>query len=113
MQDITVHVTAYADRENLILWWIDPVTERRRTKSAGTADKRQAERAAAALEAELRSGRTQDARMTWETFRERIEDEFLPGLAPRSRSSYSTVMNSISPSPRPPSPAIFATCTAS
>lgn len=91
----TVHVTKYKDRKNLILWYTDPITEKRITKSARTTKWREAERAAAAWEADLATNRHTDDRLTWAGFCERIESEKLPGLAHRTATSYRTVLNSI------------------
>jgi hypothetical protein len=44
-----------------MLQWIDPDTNRRKSKSAGTADEKEAEKARADLEYELNHGRYQEA----------------------------------------------------
>ena len=54
---IHVRVKKYGDRRNLVLYYRDPVTENVVTRSAGTTRRREAERAAAQWERELRSGR--------------------------------------------------------
>jgi len=95
MSDFAVHVTRYRDRTNLVLYYVDPITEKRITRSAGTANEREAERAAAEWESDLRSDRQSDERITWEAFRDRVEDEKLPAVAPGTRKTYAAVMNSV------------------
>ncbi len=76
--DFQVHVVAYGDGRPLQLQWRDPVTNKRRTKSAGTSDRKKAEKAAGKLEAELREGRySAPLKTAWTAFRERYEREVL------------------------------------
>jgi integrase len=83
---VTVWVQRFKDRAHLMLQWIDPDTGKRKSKSAETADDREAEQARADLEYELNHGRYQEAsRMTWERFRELFEAEYLPNVRPRTR----------------------------
>lgn len=78
---IRVHVAWSNDREEYRLRYTDPVTRRRRTKSAGTDNEKKAQRAAALWEAELNDGRFgTDGECPWEVFRSRYEDEHLSGL---------------------------------
>jgi hypothetical protein len=56
-QDINVAVVKYRDRKNLLLAYTDPRSGKRVTRSAGTSNRRAAERAAAKMEEELREGR--------------------------------------------------------
>ena len=58
---VTVWVQRCKDRPALMLQWIDPDTNRRKSKSAGTADEKEAEKARADLEYELNHGRYQEA----------------------------------------------------
>jgi hypothetical protein len=68
---ITVWVQRFKDRQALMLQWLDPDTGRRKSKSAGTDDAKQAEIARADLETDLNHGRHKEAsRMSWEKFRE-------------------------------------------
>jgi integrase len=74
----------------------DPSTGRRIAKSAGTRNKTKAERAAAKWEAELREGRYKaQSRMTWAEFREKYEDEVLPGKSVGTAECKATVFNHI------------------
>lgn len=91
---VTVWVQRFKDRAALMLQWTDPDTGRRRSKSAGTENEKEAEKARADLEYELNHGHHQDAsRMEWDRFREMFEAEYLPGLRPRSREKYGTVLD--------------------
>jgi integrase len=77
-----------------MLQWHDPETGKRKSKSAGTADPKQAESARADLESDLNAGRYAEAsRMTWERFRELFEEEYLPNCRPRTRQVYDNVFN--------------------
>ena len=86
--EIKVTVCKYPDRDNLVLRFIDPVTGKQKTKSAGTPDEKKAIGQAALWQEELRSGRYQVAsRVTWEQFLDRYRDEKLSSLAPSSRET--------------------------
>jgi len=85
MQEITVHVVEYGQRKNLVMRYVDPLTGRQKTKSAGTSKRREAEKCAAKWEAELREGRyNEPSKVLWADFREKYEEEVLPGLADRT-----------------------------
>ncbi len=82
------------DRPNYRLRYRDPVTRKQHWKSAKTAVRREADRAAAAWEASLNSGTTaSDCRILWEAFRKRFEAEALPALAEKTAANYKTTMN--------------------
>jgi integrase len=86
---IRVWVQEFRDRTNLMLQWIDPNTNRIKSRSARTDNPKKAEDLRADLESDLNNGRYQEAtRMTWETFRERFEDEYVAGLRPCTRKNY-------------------------
>lgn len=57
---VRVWLMRMADRSNLSLQWLDPYSGRRRTRSAGTADRRAAEAARSLLEVELNAGTHQE-----------------------------------------------------
>ncbi len=78
---IKVHIQRYADRKNLLLYYFDPVSGKRRTRSAGTHVQSKAERAAALWERELNEGGTADSRISWSDFRHRYEHEHLAELS--------------------------------
>jgi hypothetical protein len=74
--EIKVTVCKYPDRENLVLRYIDPVSGKQKTKSAGTPDESEAIGKAAVWQDELTSGRYQaPSRLTWAEFRKRYERE--------------------------------------
>lgn len=88
---IKVAVLAIAGRKHYMLRWRDPMTGRTKTKSSGieqtgrAKDRLAAEKAAAKFEAELQEGRYHEPnKVTWAEFRERYEEEKLPGLAVRT-----------------------------
>ena len=75
----------YPDRPNLVLAYIDPVSGKRKTKSAGTANEKDAWKAAAKWEEELRAGpHCPPSKVTWADFRKRYEEEHLASLAAAS-----------------------------
>jgi integrase len=91
---ISVWVQKFKDREALMLQWLDPDTGKRKSRSAGTNDPDKAEQARADLEYELNHGKYRDvSRMTWETFRQLFEEEYLPGCRPETRKVYLNVFN--------------------
>lgn len=87
-----VHVRAKPDRKILQLYYVDPLSGRDVTRSAKTADWKEAERAAANWEAELEAGvlaRT----LSWEIFRKRFEAEYFPQCASATAVAIGTAMN--------------------
>ena len=92
--EIRVTVCKYPNRANLVLRYIDPLTGRQKTKSAGTADEAKAIGAAAVWQDELRTGRYQaPSKMTWAEFRQRHETEFQPSMAHQTRLKFTTTFN--------------------
>jgi integrase len=86
---VKVWVTRFADREALQLQWVDPVTGRKKTRSAGTSCPTIAEQKRGDLEADLNAGRHQDvSRLSWAAFRERFEREYVAALRPNTRHGY-------------------------
>lgn len=91
---IKVHVVKYKTRPNLVMRYVDPLTGKQVAKSAKTTRRRDAERAAAKWESELREGRYQrQSRMTWAEFRERYEEEKLATLSPKTLSAWEAASN--------------------
>jgi integrase len=91
---VTVWVQKFKDRPALMLQWNDPDTGRRKSKSAKTANPKEAEKARADLEYELNHGRYQEAsRMTWERFRELFEAEYVAHKRPKTRRRYAYVLD--------------------
>jgi integrase len=89
-----VWVQRFADRPHLVLQWHCPETGRRKSKTAGTADAREAEHARADLEADLFAGRHRGAsRMSWERFRELFEAEYVASKRPGTRDNYRAALD--------------------
>lgn len=85
---IHVWITTFSDRSTLQLQWIDE-TGHKRTQSARTADRGEAESARVDLEADLNAGRYQGAaRLSWSAFRETYTREHLSGTRPATQDSY-------------------------
>lgn len=96
MADISVSIIKMDGRKIYYARWIDPTTNRRKTKSTGTTIKRDAERFAGILEKELQAGTFRDcARITWQDFRERYESEVLPGKAEKTRDKIAATFNTV------------------
>src|SRR5262249_30357805 len=77
-----------------MLQWTDPTTGKRRSKSSGTSDPDEAEKARADLEYELNHGLHKGtSRMSWEKFRERFEEEYVTGKRVATQRVYANVLN--------------------
>ena len=88
-ETIRVHVVKYPNRPNLVLRYFDKSTGKQVAKSAGTPNQKEAAKAAAVWEDELRTGRyAKPSRMPWETFREYYTANALPGLATTTAAAY-------------------------
>lgn len=91
---VTVWVQSFKDRPTLMLQWIDPDTGRRRSESARTSDPKEAEQKRQDKEYELNHGLHQEkSSLTWATFREAFENEYVAGLRPRSQEKFETVFD--------------------
>jgi integrase len=91
---IIVWVQQFKDRPNLVLQWHDPVTGKRTSRNADTADPKQAEHRWADLEADLNAGRFQvSSRMSWERFREAFETEYVAGLRPNTQRNHAATLD--------------------
>ena len=96
MVEIKVTVVEFSDRTNLMLRYIDPVTQKQKYKSSGTTNRKDANKAAGKWEAELKEGRyAAPCRMSWGEFRRKYEDEALPQLAPRTAEPRAAVLNHV------------------
>ena len=83
-------------RKSLYLRYRCPVSGEEKARSAGTRVRRDAERLAAKWESELREGKYKPAsKMTWKEFRQKYEDEVLPGLAAGTEGNKTTTMNHV------------------
>jgi integrase len=91
---ITVYILEPKDRSTLQLQWVDPDTGARKSKSARTADRDEAEKARSDLEYELNHGKYQEAsKLDWDRFRELFEAEYAAGLRLRSREKFTVVLD--------------------
>jgi hypothetical protein len=91
---VTVWVQHFADRPYLMLQWHDPVTGKRKSRSAETCNPLEAEKKRADLEYELNHGLySEPSQMAWETFRELFLDQYAAGLRPETRKVYENVFN--------------------
>lgn len=94
MKRITVYVCTPGDRPHLRLEWVDPASGKRKGKSAGTSDEREAELLRADLEADLNAGRHRSAEAcTWERFKKRFFEEHVAGLREQTREKYGFVFD--------------------
>lgn len=89
---IKVLVRSKGANRPFLLYFIDPLTGKEVSRSAGTKVKREAERAAALWEKELADNPGRYG-STWEAFRDRFEDEHLAELSPKTRKGYITALN--------------------
>lgn len=91
---VNVWIQHFADRPNLMLQWLDPLTGKRRSRSSGTADSGEAECARADLEYELNHGLANDpARLAWKQFRTIFEAEYLPNVRIGTRAVYRATLD--------------------
>jgi integrase len=92
---ITVYVLNQPDRPFLKLEWVEPDTDRRRSRSAKTADPDEAEKARADLEYELNHGlASEPSKMPWDDFRQLYEEEKLAGAREGTRKKAGYVFDS-------------------
>jgi len=83
--EIKVYVCEYPDRKALVMMYVDPITGKRKTRSAKTSNRKEADKFAAQWESALREGRyASPSKTTWEEFRRRYESEVMSGLSKRS-----------------------------
>jgi hypothetical protein len=94
MDAIKVFVVKYPDRNSLVLCYTDK-DGKHKAKGAGTTIKRDAERAAAVWERELRAGIVDCGKVTWVQFRERYENEVLASLAENTDKKVQGVFNAV------------------
>ncbi|HEY1601382.1 MAG TPA: tyrosine-type recombinase/integrase [Pirellulales bacterium] len=90
-----VKVISVAGRENLVLRWLDPITGQWKQRTAGTANRRRADRVAADLEAEIAAGKYSTRDISWSDFRTRYEEEQAVFLGAKTQGIASTAMNQL------------------
>ena len=93
--EITVKVNSYGPGRPLGLVWIDPVSGKKKARSSGTSDWREAERVAGELQRELRAGRGAGGRITWPDFKARYLGEHVASLAPKTAASVRAAFNHV------------------
>lgn len=94
--EIKVYVTRNGDDRNLIMRYKDPNTGKPVSLSTKTSNRKQAERAAAVWEAELRAGLYKSPlKITWAEFRQRYTLEVLPGFKGTTALKLSGVFDAI------------------
>ena len=93
---IRVGIVKYPDRDNLVLRYKNPLSGKTVCRSAGTANRKDAAKAAGKWEAELREGRYKiPTKATWDDFRERYAKERLPALARQTGAKIDAVFNTV------------------
>jgi integrase len=102
MDRITVYILAPADRPHYQAQWVEPGTERRRTRSLRTRNPDLAERRRADLEYELNNGLAGgERRVAWGAFRAAWFDEKLAERRPATREKARKVFDRFERSARP------------
>jgi len=99
---LQVKVLRRGDRGRFVVRFRDPETGAWRERSEPTGSRKEAERLAGEIRAELRSGRyAEPTRLSWEDFRLRFEAEKLSSLSDRGREGYRTALNRLESLLRP------------
>jgi integrase len=97
--EITVRVVEFSDRKNYQFQWLDPTTEKKKTKASDiprSRPKSEASKAAGVFQAELNSGNyAAPSKITWEEFRQRYETEKLPEMKPTAAEKSRVVLNRV------------------
>jgi integrase len=92
---VTVWAQKFPDRDHLVLCWHDKTTGRRKTKTAGTSDKKAADKKARELEYEINKGiHREPSKTKWEDFIETYTAEKLSGNRPGTRAKAAVVFRS-------------------
>jgi integrase len=93
---IVVWVQHFKDRDNLMLQWIDPLTGKRRSESAGTNNPGLAEMKRTDKEYELNHGLHKEvSRLSWERFRELFEEEYVAARRKNTRENYTCMFDAL------------------
>lgn len=95
LEKITVHVAQYG-RKNWYMRYRDPVTGKDVVKSSRCRKESEARKVAAKWEAELQEGRYKPpSKTTWAEFRQRYEDEVVPGLSVNTAGKIDAAFNAV------------------
>ena len=93
---VKVHIFKRKGRKNFEAEFTDPRTGHKHRKTLGTVNKREAEREAGRIEAELREGQWRATRkMKWKDFRKKYETEGMFDLAPASVHAFRNAANKL------------------
>jgi integrase len=96
MEQVKVKVVYRAGKGKHVLRWKDPETGAWKERVAKSQQKKEAEKEAAQLEADLREGRHETpSKLTWDDFRLLFEEQKLPSLAVNSRGAYRVALNHV------------------
>ena len=96
---VTVWVVEIGNRPTFQLQWRDPITQRVRTKATtirrgGARARKEAERLAGELEAQLMAGAGGvPSRLRWEEFRDRYEKEVVAGLSKKTADKVAVIFD--------------------
>jgi len=94
--EIRVSVSEWGEGRSLHLRWTDPISGRRRARSAKTNDWGEAERAAGELEKQLRAGAdVSPSKITWAEFLRRFDDEKLSAMCKETRNAYRVALGHV------------------
>jgi len=93
-EEIKVYVVKYADRANLVMRYLDPLTNKHVTRSTRTTKKKEAAKVAAKWESELQEGRYQKkSGMTWDEFIDLYDTHILTGMPSTTAGCYQATIN--------------------
>src|SRR6478672_55127 len=94
--ELKVLVTKFADRKFLLMYYDDPITGRRISRSTKETTRKAAEKVAAKWEAELQEGRYKPkSNVTWQEFREAFLSEHLKDSPENTFKAYLTAFNAL------------------
>jgi integrase len=93
---VQVKVTKFGDRKFLMMYYDDPLTGRRISRSTKETTRKAAERVAAKWEAELQEGRYKPkSNVTWEEFKDEFLNEHLQGAPATTFRAYATAFHAV------------------
>ena len=96
MEQIKVTVFRPKGRKYFQVQWVDPITGKKKTRSAGTNLKRDAERFAGKLQRQLTEGTYKaPSKVTWADFRQRYTAEHLSSLAIATKKKAIATLNAV------------------
>lgn len=96
MSEISVKVTKFNDRKFWLMYFDDPLTGKRLTRSTKQTTEKEARKAAGKWEDELRDGRYKPkSNVTWAEFRERFLHEHLANAPANTFAAYVTALNAV------------------